>query len=262
MIPSILNECRGDAIRFSDEAENCLIEDYTCTGGVREVKTNVKKVIETLQLCTSEHTVSKRDVVKILGPAPISTQIKSNEAVPGRVNALCVNGNGLGSVSIIDVCAVKGEADRITGLLKDSAKESLLIAKTVVENYLGESLPAVHVHFGAGEGAIQKDGPSAGLSLVAALLSFAAHSHFDSRSAYTGELDIHGNIYPVGGVPQKIRGAIEAGCTKIFVPKANYERLSAEEKQEFSHVAVIPCEQFEDVLPLHFRKPDQIRKNA
>ena len=84
----------------------------------------------------------------------------------------------------------------------------------------------MEIHLSFGEGAIRKDGPSAGIAVLISLLSAMRKTIADPESAYTGEIDLLGNVYPVGGVIQKIQAAQRAGCRRVYVSMENVCRLT------------------------------------
>lgn len=104
---------------------------------------------------------------------------------------------------------------------------------------------SIHIHFA--EGAIPKDGPSAGVAILMSILSAAYNKEILEPVAYTGEINLHGNVWAIGGELAKIKAAEKAGCTKVFIPKENYERLSRDAIDSFS-IKIVPVTHVNEVI--------------
>lgn len=251
ILPSIYeeNQCSGD-IAFAEEAIEFLINNYYFSTGARQLRVTASKIVETILLSASTHIVTIDDIVEIIGAPTKVNSVDDYDYVPGCVNGLGVNSlTGIGSITIIDCAKIQGNS-KVTGCVEGSALESIEVAKAAAATINPNCANAnYHVHFGAGEASVRKDGSSAGMALALAILSCENEIPTVGTNAFTGETDIRGNIYAVGGVPEKIRGAIEAGCTRVFIPESNYMQLKAEELDEFSIEAeVIPVKKLSDII--------------
>lgn len=251
ILPSICEEnmCAGN-ISFTEEALSFLVDNYYFSTGARQLRTTASKIFETILLTKSSYTISPEDIVEIIGSPTKRGSVEDYDYVPGRVNGLGVNTlTGTGSISIIDCIKVEG-ASKVTGMLEGSALESIAVAKAAAASINPDCADSeYHIHFGAGEASVHKDGSSAGLALALAILSCQNNVSISGKNAFTGEIDIRGNIYAVGGVPEKIRGAIEAGCDRVFIPEQNFNQLKKEELEEFSADAeVIPVKKLNAVI--------------
>jgi ATP-dependent Lon protease len=149
--------------------------------------------------------------------------------VPGVATGLAVTGLG-GDVLFIEASASEGERGlTLTGQLGDVMKESAQIALSFVRSHLDQLAPlgidpAVldrHIHVHVPAGAVPKDGPSAGVTMVTALVSLATGRPVRSEVAMTGEVTLNGRVLPIGGAKQKLLAAQRAGLTEVFLPKRN-----------------------------------------
>ena len=207
-----------------------LIQSYTREAGVRKLKQIVVEVIDELnlrRLLRGEPqkwplTVSMALAREILGarhheilPPQIGTDSR-----PGVVHGMYATRLGLGGVLMIEVYPIAGATDIVTGTLGDVMKESVACAKSLAKSLFAVApTQAVHVHIP--EAATPKDGPSAGAALALAIWSCWTKTPLNHRIAITGEVDLSGNIRPVGGLRAKIIGAVRAGMTKVLVPSRN-----------------------------------------
>lgn len=248
ILPAVLDECACKDICFTDEAVTYMIDNYTSVSGFREIRKQTEKIIGDVIIFRPEgYIIDVTDVVKHLGKPPIERGNRPTVNIPGNVNGLSVNSVSKAG-NVFSVQAIRSYSDKLTGLAQDCLKESVDIARTVVENICPDCCGKhYHIHFA--EGAVPKDGPSAGLATALAILSYETGEIIASHTAYTGEIDIFGNIWAVGGVPEKVEAAITAGCTHIFIPAQNYEHDSeslSELKAE--NVKIIPVSHVFDVL--------------
>lgn len=249
ILPSVLKECACKDICFTEEAITYMIDNYTSVSGFREIRKQAEKIIGNIIISHPDggFTIDVSEIVKHLGKPPIERGNRPTTSIPGNINGLSVN-SACGTGNVFSVQAVHSYSDKLTGLAQDCLKESVEIARTIAENICPDCCNKhYHIHFA--EGAVPKDGPSAGLATALAVLSCEMGAIIDSKTAYTGEIDIFGNIWAVGGVPQKVEAAVNAGCTQIFIPEQNYEH----DKEKLSelksdNVRIIPVSHINDVL--------------
>lgn len=254
IMPSVIDECICHNICFTDEAVTYMIDNYTSVSGFRETRKQTEKIIGDIIIFHPDgrFTVDIPEIVKHLGKPPIERGNRPTANTPGNINGLSVN-SACGTGNVFSVQAVHSYSDKLTGLAQDCLKESVEIARTIAEN-ICPSCSEKHYHIHFAEGAVPKDGPSAGLATTLAVLSCETGKAIDSKTAYTGEIDIFGNIWAVGGVAEKVSAAIIIGCTRIFIPAQNYEH----EIEKFSelktdNVKIIPVSHISEVLEeLHF----------
>ncbi len=169
--------------------------------------------------------IDEPDLVAYLGRPRFTPDSEERTAVPGVATGLAVTGLG-GDVLYIEANANEGEPGlKLTGQLGDVMKESAQIALSYVRAHaeqLGVDPKAldrqIHVHVPAG--AVPKDGPSAGVTMVTALVSMATGRQVRADVGMTGEVTLNGRVLPIGGVKQKLLAAQRAGLSTVFIPAA------------------------------------------
>jgi ATP-dependent Lon protease len=214
----------------TDAALRELAADYTREAGVRQLERLLAKALRkaATRLATGEEHVSidEPDLKGLVGRPRFTPESAERTSLPGVATGLAVTGLG-GDVLFIEASASDGPAAlTLTGQLGDVMKESARIALSFVQSHAAELGvdPAVldrqvHVHVPAG--AVPKDGPSAGITMVTALVSLATGRPVRSEVGMTGEVTLNGHVLPIGGLKQKLLAAQRAGLTEVFVPLRN-----------------------------------------
>lgn len=214
----------------SDDALRELAANYTREAGVRQLERLIAKGLRkaATRLATgAEHVEIGLDNLKdLVGRPRFTPESAERTSVPGVATGLAVTGLG-GDVLFIEASSADGQAGlNITGQLGEVMKESAQIALSFVRSHAAELGvdPAVldrslHVHVPAG--AVPKDGPSAGITMVTALTSLATGRPVRSEVGMTGEVSLSGRVLPIGGLKQKLLAAQRAGLTEVFVPQRN-----------------------------------------
>ncbi|WP_375154779.1 endopeptidase La [Nocardia cyriacigeorgica] len=198
-------------------------------------------------------TIDVGDLKDYLGRPRFTPDSVERTAVPGVATGLAVTGLG-GDVLYIETNAVDGERSlTLTGQLGDVMKESAQIALTYVRSHLEEIgiEPSVldrniHVHFPAG--AVPKDGPSAGVTMVTALVSLALGRQVRADVGMTGEVTLNGRVLPIGGVKQKLLAAQRAGLKTVFIPARNEPDLDDVPTDVLAALDVRPVSDVADIL--------------
>jgi ATP-dependent Lon protease len=220
-----------DEVTVTDAALRELAANYTREAGVRQMERLIAKALRkaATRIATGDVTtvsVDEPDLKDLLGRPRFTPESAERTSVPGVATGLAVTGMG-GDVLYIEASASEGEPRlTLTGQLGDVMKESAQIALSFVRSH-AEQLgvdPAVldrniHVHVPAG--AVPKDGPSAGVTMVTALVSLATGRPVRSEVGMTGEVTLNGRVLPIGGVKQKLLAAQRAGLTDVFLPLRN-----------------------------------------
>ncbi len=220
-----------DEVTVTDAALRELAANYTREAGVRQMERLIAKALRkaATRIATGDVTtvrVDEPDLKDLLGRPRFTPESAERTSVPGVATGLAVTGMG-GDVLYIEASASEGEPRlTLTGQLGDVMKESAQIALSFVRSH-AEQLgvdPAVldrniHVHVPAG--AVPKDGPSAGVTMVTALVSLATGRPVRSEVGMTGEVTLNGRVLPIGGVKQKLLAAQRAGLTEVFLPQRN-----------------------------------------
>ncbi|KUH93299.1 endopeptidase La [Mycobacterium sp. IS-3022] len=223
-----------DEVTVSEDALRKIAADYTREPGVRQFERLLAKALRkvTTKLATEAGpiVVDEPDLVDYLGRPRFLPEAAERTAVPGVATGLAVTGLG-GDVLYIEAGAHGsdgvGEATlTLTGQLGDVMKESAQIALSYVRSHavqLGVDPGAldrrIHIHVPAG--AVPKDGPSAGVTMVTALVSMLTGRQVRSDVGMTGEVTLNGRVLPIGGVKQKLLAAQRAGLSTVFIPQRN-----------------------------------------
>jgi ATP-dependent Lon protease len=220
----------SDEVVVTDDALRKIAADYTREPGVRQFERLLAKAMRkaTTKLAADEAPliIDEPDLVGYLGRPRFTPESEERTAVPGVATGLAVTGLG-GDVLFIEVNANDGEPGlKLTGQLGDVMKESAQIALSYVRAHaeqLGVDPKAldrqIHVHVPAG--AVPKDGPSAGVTMVTALVSMATGRQVRADVGMTGEVTLNGRVLPIGGVKQKLLAAQRAGLKTVFIPQRN-----------------------------------------
>jgi ATP-dependent Lon protease len=212
-------------------------------------------------------TVDAADVREYLGRPKFFFEAGDRTSVPGVATGLAVTGTG-GDVLFIEASRMDGEPGlTLTGQLGDVMKESAEIALSYVRSHsakLGiepERLKGrFHVHVPAG--AVPKDGPSAGVTMVSALASLLADQPVRSTVGMTGEVTLQGRVLPIGGVKQKVLAAHRAGITEVILPKRNEGDLDDVPEKVREEIAFHLVETIDEVLSLALESVGDERQAA
>ena len=219
-----------DEVTVTDAALREIAANYTGGPGVRQFERLLAKALRKVTTKLADDptplTIDVPDLVGYLGRPRFTRESAERTAVPGVATGLAVTGLG-GDVLYIEAGSNDGEASlQLTGQLGDVMKESAQIALSYVRSHaeqLGVDPKAldrrIHVHVPAG--AVPKDGPSAGVTMVTALASMATGRQVRSDVGMTGEVTLNGRVLPIGGVKQKLLAAQRAGLTTVFIPQRN-----------------------------------------
>ena len=245
-----------DKVVIENSAIKLIAREYVRSGSVRPIEKKIKQVV--LDSLNSDNIsydqysvirISEDDVYNSLGSIPIKSGNRPELDVypAGVCNCLGVCG-GLGNVFPVEIIKTPYlKKGRITGLPKKVMKDSIYNAEIYVSNYLGRTLENTSILFG--EGAIPKDGPSAGIALTAALISINTGIPVDKTVAFTGEIDILGYVYAIGGEEEKLSAALSAGITKVFIPYENYRLLDENDKLKlYTGLSIIPVRHMSEVI--------------
>jgi ATP-dependent Lon protease len=227
------NGLRPEEVEISDEQLNTLAIEYTREAGVRQLERDLGKVLRktATRIASGKATapvVIDLDAIRdALGRQRFFQESAIRTAVPGVATGLAVTGAG-GDVLFIEATAMQGKPGlTLTGQLGDVMKESAQIALSYVRGHASELDidPSVfedrsfHVHVPAG--AIPKDGPSAGVTMVTALASLLSGRPVRHTVGMTGEVTLQGRVLPIGGLKQKVLAAHAAGLTDVVLPERN-----------------------------------------
>ncbi len=236
-----------EQIRISDEAVREVITGYTRESGVRQLEREIGRLarkvarkVAALELASAE--IGRKEVAELLGRPKVHPEHAAEADQIGVATGMYYTPVG-GDIMFVEVSPMPGKGELVlTGQLGDVMKESARAAWTYAKAHAEELFIAkdafkqdVHIHVPAG--AIPKDGPSAGVTMATALVSALAGRPARNDVAMTGEITLSGRVLPIGGVKEKVLGAVRAGITAVVLPKANeadLEDLPAEVRDTLS----------------------------
>jgi ATP-dependent Lon protease len=219
-------------VDIDDGALRLIAGEHTREAGVRQLERAIARVLRKVTTALAAEPSGNRvlvtadSLVRYLGRPRFTPESAERTAVPGVATGLAVTGAG-GDVLFVEATSMPGDAKlTLTGQLGDVMKESAHIALSYLKAH-GDALGidpagldrALHVHVPAG--AIPKDGPSAGVTMVTALASLASGRPVRADVGMTGEVTLNGRVLPIGGVKQKLLAAHRAGLTTVFLPGRN-----------------------------------------
>lgn len=244
---------------IDDETINFIIKHYTKEAGVRELERVLSSLMRKIakEIITGskrkKFVLNEEDVIRLLGNikyVDIGTTINN----PGVVNGLAYTDLG-GSILPIEVSHYKGKGNvNMTGSLGNVMKESAQISIGYIKNNYKEfgvdikKLNDDDIHINALHAGIPKDGPSAGITLVTAILSSFLNKKIDNKIGMTGEITLNGNILGIGGLREKSIAAYNSGIKKIFIPKENESDISEIPKEVLDSLEIIFVSNYSEIF--------------
>lgn len=246
-------------LKITDDAVSEIISGYTRESGVRNLEREIaslcrkaaKSIVETEQKSVS---VDKCDIEKILGPRKYIDDAVSAKDLVGVTNGLAYTEVG-GDMLKVEVLAVEGNGKiELTGTLGDVMKESARIAVTYIRAHAGEfgidkefyKTKDLHIH--VPEGAVPKDGPSAGVTMTTSLVSALSGLKVRHDIAMTGEITLTGRVLAIGGLREKSTAAYNMGIRTLLIPRDNMRDIAELDSIVRDEVTFIPCDTLDDVL--------------
>lgn len=261
LIPRLCKNHGLGYLKVYDKVILEIVKYYTKESGVRELERQLSKVIRKIvtELVTnrskkSKPVLSTDNLEYYLGKKKFCSLSNNLDYQVGVVSALSYTPYG-GEVLPIEVNYYKGSGKLIlTGSLGDVMKESATLALSYIKSnyelfnidYQQLCENDIHIHIPAG--AITKDGPSAGVTLVTSIISAFANIKMDNKVAMTGEITLRGNILPVGGLREKCLGAIRNNIKKIFIPYDNLRDIEELSKDITDNLEFIPVNNYMDIF--------------
>lgn len=244
---------------IDDETINFIIKHYTKEAGVRELErvlsSLMRKIVKEIITGSKrkKFVLNEEDVIRLLGNikyVDIGTTINN----PGVVNGLAYTDLG-GSILPIEVSHYKGKGNvNMTGSLGNVMKESAQISIGYIKNNYKEfgvdikKLNDDDIHINALHAGIPKDGPSAGITLVTAILSSFLNKKIDNKIGMTGEITLNGNILGIGGLREKSIAAYNSGIKKIFIPKENESDISEIPKEVLDSLEIVFVSNYSEIF--------------
>lgn len=243
-------------LHISDGALHKIISDYTMESGVRGLKKRIDTLCRSaaVKLVKGEKTaitVGTRQLKEMLDRKPMRHDTAMKTGVPGVVTGLAWTQAG-GDILFLETMFTKGEGKiHITGQLGDVMKESVQVAISLVKSMYPDKADLfkeydLHVH--VPDGAVPKDGPSAGITLTTALASLVTGKAVEPTVAMTGEVSLRGGVMPIGGLPEKLMAAVRAGIRTVMIPQDNEEDLEDVAEEVKRHLTIVPVSSVSQVL--------------
>ena len=245
--------------RITDAAIAALIRGYTREAGVRNLERELASLIRKAAKKIAEGkaksvTVTEKNLVDFLGKVKVIPELPEEKNPIGIVNGLAYTQSG-GDLLKVEVASMEGSGKiELTGSLGEVMKESAKIAHSYVRTiakdfgidqdfYKNRDL---HIHFP--EGAVPKDGPSAGVTMMSAIVSALSGIPVKREVAMTGELTLRGKVLPIGGLKEKTLAAYRSGIQTVLIPAQNEKDLDEVDSEARAHLNFIPCRTAEEVL--------------
>ena len=275
IIPRQLGEhgITAENLTIEEEAIHCIIRDYTREAGVRNLERETASICRGVARNIAAETVTrviiKRDDVRAyLGQTKFFSEIAERINVPGIATGLAWTPTG-GDILFIEATRMKGSKSLLlTGQLGDVMKESAQAGLSYIRSNAEELGIAsdfyehadIHLHVPAG--AIPKDGPSAGVTMVTAMVSMLTGRLVRSDVAMTGEITLRGKVLPIGGVKEKVLAAKRAGLTTVILPRLNEKDLEETPDTVKKDMTFIYADRIEDVLKNALLAGEKKKKQA
>jgi ATP-dependent Lon protease len=262
------NGLRPGEITFTTDAIRKIVQDYTREAGVRHVERQIGTICRKIAVQIAAHeiehmVVTPARVLDYLKQAQFVSEVSEHLDIPGIVTSLAVTAVG-GDILFIEATRMPGRGRlTLTGQLGDVMRESAQIAYSYVRSKALEfgispdvfATTDVHVHVPAG--AVPKDGPSAGVAMVTAVVSLLTARPVRHGVGMTGEITLRGRVLPVGGVKMKALAAHRAGLVTVILPKRNERDLDELPDEVRETMIFVLAETIDEVLAMALRPADE-----
>lgn len=266
-----LHGLNGRTFKINDKALYALIDGYTREAGVRKLEQKIaalcrKAAAEIVGGESKSLTVKESNLEKLLGPKKYLPLSVDKEAEIGVVNGLAWTSVG-GEMLQVEAAVFDGTGKvELTGSLGDVMKESAMAAVSFIRskadkygvnhNFYKEK--DIHIH--VPEGAVPKDGPSAGVTMATALLSALTNTPVNQFVAMTGEISLRGRVLPIGGLREKTMAAYRMGIKTVIIPQKNVPDLSEIDKKVRTALKFVPVTELDEVFEIALVTPKEERE--
>ena len=271
LVPKQLDACGlTGKVTFSQSALYGIIDGYTREAGVRNLERTITSVLRKCarKIASGEAenvSVTGTSLEKLLGPRMVKPEFLNRTNAIGIANGLAWTSIG-GETLPIEVQVIDNGSGKITvtGSLGDVMKESAQLAITYARVHAAEygidseRLKKCDLHIHAPEGAVPKDGPSAGVTLTTALISCLSGIPVRGDVAMTGEITLHGNVLPIGGLREKSMAAYREGMKTVLIPKDNVSDLYEVDDEVKKNIEFLPMSNLSQVLAAALLKPKTV----
>lgn len=257
-------------LRFTDQALRKVIESYTAEAGVRNLEREIGSICRGIAAKVARRrkhpaTIKIADVKTYLGPVKHEPELALRTSMPGVVTGLAWTPVG-GEILFVEATSMPGKGGfQLTGQLGDVMKESVHAAYSVIRSRAErygvdpKALARSDIHIHVPAGSVPKDGPSAGITMFAALVSLFTNQACRSDLAMTGEITLRGLVLPIGGLKEKALAAARAGIKTIIISHRNEKDLVDIPAEVRRQIEFVPVKRVDEILPVAFAEKG--RKN-
>ena len=267
-----LHGLNGRTFKINDKALYALIDGYTREAGVRKLEQKIaalcrKAAAEIVSGEAKSLTVKESNLEKLLGPKKFIPISVDNEAEIGVVNGLAWTSVG-GEMLQVEAAVFDGTGKvELTGSLGDVMKESAMAAVSFIRSKADKygvdhkfyKEKDIHIH--VPEGAVPKDGPSAGVTMATALLSALTDTPVNQYVAMTGEISLRGRVLPIGGLREKTMAAYRMGIKTVIIPQKNVPDLAEIDEKVRAALNFVPVTELDEVFEVALIKKENERKS-
>lgn len=270
LIPKQLekNGLKKEQLKISKNAVWKIASNYTKEAGVRQLEREIgnicrKAAKEILTIGKKSVTITEKNLFKYLGKEKFTYQMANAADEIGIVRGLAWTSVGGDTLQIeVNVMPGKGEimlTGQLGDVMKESARTGISYIRSVSRDYqIADDFFEKHdIHVHIPEGAVPKDGPSAGITMATAMLSAITEQKVRADIAMTGEVTLRGRVLPIGGLKEKLLAAKNAGIKTVLVPKKNLADVEELSQEITKGLEILPVEHMEEVLKAAFVSEDQ-----
>lgn len=270
LIPKQLekNGLKKEQLKISKNAVWKIASNYTKEAGVRQLEREIgnicrKAAKEILTTGKKSVTITEKNLFKYLGKEKFTYQMANAEDEIGIVRGLAWTSVGGDTLQIeVNVMPGKGEimlTGQLGDVMKESARTGISYIRSVSRDYqiADDFFEKYDIHVHIPEGAVPKDGPSAGITMATAMLSAITEQKVRADIAMTGEVTLRGRVLPIGGLKEKLLAAKNAGIKTVLVPKKNLADVEELSQEITKGLEILPVEHMEEVLKAAFVSEDQ-----
>ena len=270
LIPKQLekNGLKKEQLKISKNAVWKIASNYTKEAGVRQLEREIgnicrKAAKEILTTGKKSVTITEKNLFKYLGKEKFTYQMANAADEIGIVRGLAWTSVGGDTLQIeVNVMPGKGEimlTGQLGDVMKESARTGISYIRSVSRDYqiADDFFEKYDIHVHIPEGAVPKDGPSAGITMATAMLSAITEQKVRADIAMTGEVTLRGRVLPIGGLKEKLLAAKNAGIKTVLVPKKNLADVEELSQEITKGLEILPVEHMEEVLKAAFVSEDQ-----
>jgi ATP-dependent Lon protease len=256
--------------KFTEDAIRSLIREYTYEAGVRNLEREIANICRKVARTIAEDKrapaqVTMQSLFKYLGPTKYTFGLKEEKDEIGVATGVAVSEAG-GDTMAVEVTLMRGKGGlMLTGQLGDVMQESAQAALSYARTHAQElglkvNFDKIDIHIHVPEGAIPKDGPSAGITIATALISALSRRAVHKDVAMTGEITLRGRVLPIGGLRDKVLAAHRAGLRTMLIPKKNKKDMVDVPKKVQREMQFIYVERMDQVLPIALARGRSARR--